>query len=184
MATDMDHLDRMANDVFTGRVVRKDIVRRVKVGHNVPVHVLEFLLGKYCASDNPDVVEQGLLVVNQTLQDNFIRPDEAELAKAKVKFKGDYRIIDKVEARLADNRFWATLTNFNDKWVHIQDDVVQRYERLLQGGVWCQLDLTYNELEDEKPLRPFYIKALKPIQLAAFDVDGYVTGRAAFSRDE
>jgi ATP-dependent Lon protease len=184
MVAEMDELDRMSNDVFTGRVVRKDLVRRVKIGHNVPVHVLEFLLGKYCASDNAEVVEQGLVVVNQTLQDNFIRPDEAELAKAKVKFKGEHRIIDKVEARLADNRFWATLANFSDKWVHIQEDVVKRYERLLQGGVWCQLDLLYNELEDEKPLRPFYIKALKPIQVAAFDIDSYLLGRATFSRDE
>jgi ATP-dependent Lon protease len=181
---EMDRLDRLANEVFTGRVVRKDLVRRVKVGHNVPVHVLEFLLGKYCASDNPEVVEQGLLVVNQTLQENFIRPDEAELAKAKVKFKGEHRIIDKVEVRLADNRFWGTLTNFTDKWVHIQEDVVKRYERLLQGGVWCQVDLLYNELEDEKPLRPFYIKALKPIQVAAFDIDSYLAGRERFSRDE
>lgn len=184
MSIEMDYLDRLANDVFPGRVVRKDLVRRVKVGHNVPIHVLEFLLGKYCASDNPDVVEQGLVVVNQTLQDNFIRPDEAELAKAKVKFKGHHRIIDKVEVRLADNRFWATLSNFNDKWVHIQEDVVKRYERLLQGGVWCQIDLIYNELEDEKPLRPFYIKGLKPIQVAAFDLNDYLAGRARFSRDE
>jgi ATP-dependent Lon protease len=184
MAVDMDPLDRMANEVFTGRVVRKDLVRRVKVGHNVPVHVLEFLLGKYCASDNSEVVEQGLVIVNQTLQENFIRPDEAELARATVKFKGQHRIIDKVEARLSENRFWATLTNFGDKWIHIQEEVVKKYERLLQGGVWCQLDLIYNELEDEKPLRPFYIKALKPIQVAAFDPDAYVAGRREFSRNE
>lgn len=184
MGIELDHLDRKANEVFTGRVVRKDLVRTVKVGHNVPVHVLEFLLGKYCASDDPDVVEMGLLVVNQTLQDNFIRPDEAELAKAHAKFKGEHRIIDKVEARLADNRFWATLANFNDKWIHIQEDMVKRYERLLQGGVWCQIDLLYNELDDERPLRPFYIKALRPIQVAAFEIDSYVAGRAEFTRDE
>jgi len=181
---EMDRLDRLANDVFPGRVVRKDLVRRVKVGHNVPVHVLEFLLGKYCASDDPQVVDEGLGIVNLTLQENFIRPDEAELAKAKVKFKGQHRIIDKVEARLADNRFWATLTNFNDRWVHIQDDVVKRYERLLQGGVWCQIDLLYNEFDDEKPLRPFYIKALKPIQVAALDIDDFLAGRARISRDD
>jgi len=180
----MDQLDRMANDAFAGRVVRKDLVRSVKIGHNVPVHVLEFLLGKYCASDDPDVVELGIVVVNDTIQEHIIRPDEAELAKAKVKFKGEHRIIDKVEVRLSDNRFWATLTNFNDRWVHIQDEVVKRYERLLQGGIWCQLDLLYNELEDEKPLRPFYIKALKPIQVAAFDIESYLVGRAKFSRDE
>lgn len=182
--TEMDALDRSANEYFTGRVVRKDLVRRVKVGHNVPVHVLEFLLGKYCASDDPQVVDNGLLVVNQTLVDNFIRPDEAELAKSKVKLKGQHRLIDKVEVRLVEGRFWATLANFNDKWVHIQEDVVRKYERLVQGGVWCQLDLVFNELEDERPLRPFYIQALKPIQVAAFDFDAYVMGRKMFSRDE
>lgn len=180
----MDELDRSANEYFTGRVVRKDLVRRVKVGHNVPVHVLEFLLGKYCASDDPQVVDNGLVVVNQTLVDNFIRPDEAELAKSKVKLKGQHRLIDKVEVRLVEGRFWATLANFNDKWVHIQEDVVRKYERLVQGGVWCQLDIVFNELEDERPLRPFYIQALKPIQVAAFDFDAYVMGRKMFSRDE
>lgn len=182
--TEMDALDRSANECFTGRVVRKDLVRRVKVGHNVPVHVLEFLLGKYCASDDPQVVDNGLLVVNQALVDNFIRPDEAELAKSKVKLKGQHRLIDKVEVRLVEGRFWATLANFNDKWVHVQEDVVKKYERLVQGGVWCQLDLVFNELEDERPLRPFYIQALKPIQVAAFDFDAYVVARKKFSRDE
>ncbi len=181
---EMDPLDRMANEFFIGRVVRKDLVRRVKVGNNVPVHVLEFLLGKYCASDDPAVVENGLVVVNQTLVDNFIRPDESELAKSKVKLNGQHRLIDKVEVRLVENRFWATLANFNDKWVHIQEDVVQKYDRLVQGGVWCQLDLIFNDLEDEKPLRPFYIKALKPIQVAAFDLGAFLMGRGMFSRDE
>lgn len=181
---EMDTLDRMANDYFIGRVVRKDLVRSVKVGHNVPVHVLEFLLGKYCASDDPTVVESGLAVVNQTLVDNFIRPDEAELAKSKVKLRGEHRLIDKVEVRLVEGRFWATLANFNDKWVHIQEDVVRKYDRLVQGGVWCQLDLMFNDLEDERPVRPFYIKALKPIQVAAFDLDAYLMGRGMFSRDE
>ncbi len=182
--TEMDALDRMANEYFIGRVVRKDLVRSVKVGHNVPVHVLEFLLGKYCASDDPQVVDNGLVVVNQTLVDNFIRPDESELAKSKVKLKGQHRLIDKVEVRLVEGRFWATLANFNDKWVHIQEDVVRKYDRLVQGGVWCQLDLVFNELEDEKPLRPFYIKALKPIQVAAFDLEAFLMGRGMFSRDE
>lgn len=180
----MDALDRMANEFFIGRVVRKDLVRSVKVGHNVPVHVLEFLLGKYCASDDPQVVDNGLVVVNQTLVENFIRPDESELAKSKVKLKGQHRLIDKVEVRLVEGRFWATLANFNDKWVHIQEDVVRKYDRLVQGGVWCQLDLVFNELEDEKPLRPFYIKALKPIQVAAFDLEAFLMGRGMFSRDE
>src|SRR5690606_2110431 len=92
----MDELDRIVNDRFAGRVVRKDLVRQVKVGSNVPVYVLEFLLGKYCASDDPAAIAAGLEVVNQTLRENFIRPDESELAKARVKQRGQYRLIDKV----------------------------------------------------------------------------------------
>src|SRR5437773_8851003 len=96
----MDPLDRKANQVFGGRVVRKDLVRQVKVGANVPVYVLEFLLGKYCATDDEFALEAGLTIVNQTLQDNFIRPDESEVAKARVKQKGQLRLIDKVDVRL------------------------------------------------------------------------------------
>lgn len=182
----MDRLDQMANEVFGGRVVRKDLVRQVKVGTNVPIYVLEFLLGKYCASDDPFAIEAGLMVVNQTLKDNFIRPDEAELAKARVKQKGQFRLIDKVDVRLvpSEDKFWAHLQNFNDKYVHVPEDVVYKYDRLLQGGAWCQLELLYNAEDDEAQKRPFYIRALKPIQVAAFDVDEYVQGRSQFTRDQ
>jgi ATP-dependent Lon protease len=182
----MDALDRLANDAFAGRVVRKDLVRQVKVGANVPVYVLEFLLGKYCASDDPAAIATGLQVVNQTLQENFIRPDESEQAKAKLKQKGKHRIIDKVDVRLvaSEDKFWAHLSSFGDKFVNIPESLVYKYERLLGGGVWCQLDLLYNA-DDEVPLkRPFYIGGLKPIQVAAFDLDEYVAARQRFSRDE
>src|SRR5262245_51648416 len=119
----MDHLDRLANERFAGRVVRKDLVRQVKVGANVPVYVLEFLLGKYCASDDPDAITAGLEVVNQTLRENFIRPDESELAKARVKQRGHLRLIDKVDVRLlaSEDKFWAHLQSFNDRYVHISE---------------------------------------------------------------
>jgi ATP-dependent Lon protease len=180
----LDELDRLANDTFAGRVVRKDLVRQVKVGANVPVYVLEFLLGKYCATDDEFALEAGLMVVNQTLQDNFIRPDESELAKARVKQRGQYRLIDKVDVRLlaSEDKFWAHLQNFNDKFVHVAEDVVYKYERLLQGGAWCQLDLLYNPA-DEASRSPFYIRALKPIQVASFDLQEYVEGRGKLSRD-
>ena len=180
----LDQLDKLANDTFAGRVVRKDLVRQVKVGANVPVYVLEFLLGKYCASDDPFAIETGLMVVNQTLKDNFIRPDESELAKARVKQKGQYRLIDKVDVRLlaSEDKFWAHLQNFNDKFVHIPENLVYRYDRLLQGGAWCQLDLVYNAVDDEIQKRPFYIRGLKPIQVAAFDPDEFIDGRRRFSR--
>lgn len=180
-----DELDGLANEAFAGRVVRKELVRQVKVGANVPVYVLEFLLGKYCASDDPAAVTAGLEVVNQTLRENFIRPDESELAKARVKQRGQLRLIDKVDVRLlaSEDKFWAHLQSFNDKYVHISDDLVYKYDRLLQGGAWCQLDLLYNPADDEGQKRPFYIRALKPIQVAAFDLDEYVEGRRRFSRD-
>ena len=182
----LDRLDGLANDAFAGRFVRKDLVRQVKVGANVPVYVLEFLLGKYCASDVPSSIEAGLAVVNQTLRENFIRPDESELAKARVKQKGEYRLIDKVDVRLLarEDKFWAHLQNFNDKFVHVPESLVYTYDRLLQGGAWCQLDLLYNPAEDEAQKRPFYIRALKPIQVAAFDLDEFVAGRRGFGRDD
>lgn len=182
----MDALDKLANDAFAGRVVRKDLVRQIKVGANVPVYVLEFLLGKYCASDDPAAIATGLKVVNDTLRENFIRPDESEKAKAELKRKGQHRLIDKVDVRLvaSEDKFWAHLSNFGDKYVHIAEDVVYKYDRLLGGGVWSQLDLLYNASDDEPQKRPFYIRALKPIQVAAFDMEDYVAGRERFSRDE
>ena len=182
----MDGLDRLANDAFPGRVVRKDLVRQVKVGANVPVYVLEFLLGKYCASDDAAAIATGLAVVNQSLRENFIRPDESEKAKAELKRKGKHRLIDKVDVRLvsSEDKFWAHLANFGDKYVNIPEQVVYKYERLLGGGVWCQLDLVYSVSDDDERKRPFYIRALKPIQVAAFDLDEYNAGRAKFNRDE
>ncbi len=182
----MDALDQLANDAYAGRVVRKDLVRQVKVGANVPVYVLEFLLGKYCASDDPAAIATGLEVVNQSLRENFIRPDESEKAKAELKRKGQHRLIDKVDVRLvpSEDKFWAHLANFGDKFVNIPEDVVYKYERLLGGGAWCQLDLIYKVSDEEEKKRPFYIRALKPIQVAAFDMDEYVAGRARFNRDE
>lgn len=181
----LDRLDRLAVDAFPGRVVRKDLVRQVKVGVNVPVYVLEFLLGKYCATDDPASIEAGLAVVNQTLRDNFIRPDESELAKARVKQRGELRLIDKADVRLlaSEDKFWAHLQNFGDKFVHVPESLVYKYDRLLQGGVWCQLDLLYDAAAEAAQRRPFYIRGLKPIQVAAFDLAGFIDNRRRFNRD-
>ena len=181
----LDQLDQAAVEAFSGRVVRKDLVRQVKVGANVPVYVLEFLLGKYCATDDPFSIEAGLMVVNQTLKDNFIRPDESELAKARVKQRGQLRLIDKVDVRLlaSEDKFWAHLQSFGDKFVHVPEHLVYKYDRLLQGGAWCQIDLLYDAAADEAQKRPFYIRALKPIQVAAFDLGEFIEGRHRLSRD-
>lgn len=184
--TSLDSLDQLANDVFAGKVVRKDLVRQVKVGANVPVYVLEFLLGKYCASDDDAAIQTGLTVVRQTLRDNFIRPDESEQAKAELKRKGRHRLIDKVDVRLveSEDKFWAHLASFGSNHVHIPEELVYKYDRLLGGGVWCQAELMYSADDDETLKRPFFITSLKPIQIAAFDLAEYAEGRSRFSRDE
>ncbi len=181
-----DELDRHSNEAFAGRVVRKDLVRQVKVGANVPVYVLEFLLGKYCASDDPAAIETGLAVVDQTLRENFIRPDESEQAKADLKRRGKQRLIDKVDVRLveSEDKYWATLAAFGSKFVHVPEDLVYKYDRLLGGGVWCQVELVYAADEDETTKRPIFIQDLKPIQIAAFDLEEYASARGDFNRDE
>ncbi len=187
MTGQLDELDRKVTDVFAGRVVRKDLVRKVKVGANVPVYVLEFLLGKYCATDDPVAIEAGLRVVNATLASNFVRPDEATKAQAMVKEKGHHTFIDKVRVRLLDtqNKYWAELVNFNHRYVHVPDYYIRRFERLLEGGIWAQVEMEYRPDEQTGGvIRPFFITELKPIQLGSFSLDEYREGRAAFTTDE
>jgi ATP-dependent Lon protease len=181
----MTQLDRKVIDVFAGKVVRKDLVRRVKVGANVPVYVLEYLLGKYCATDDPVAIEAGLKVVNSTLADNFVRPDEANKAQSRVKERGRYTFIDKVKVRLDETKYWAELANFGHRYVQISDRLVQRYERLLEGGLWAQIEIEYNDSEEVGgKVRPFFITELRPIQLAAFDLEDYRQNRSAFTTPE
>ncbi|MFZ5915457.1 MAG: protease Lon-related BREX system protein BrxL [Chloroflexota bacterium] len=181
----MPELDRKVTQVFAGKVVRKDLVRQVKVGANVPTYVLEYLLGKYCATDDPVAVEAGLRMVNNTLADNIIRPDEAMKAQSRVKERGRQRYIDKVLVRLDGTKYWAEVVNFGHAFVHIPDTFVRRYERLLEGGVWAQMDIEFRgEEEVGGKVRPFFITDLKPIQIAAFSLDDYCAARARLTTDE
>ena len=140
-----DALDDKVNRLFAGKVVRKDLVRKVKVGANVPVFVLEFLLGKYCASSDEVAIQMGLQVVNDTLANNYIRPDESAKAQSKVKENGKYTFIDKVKVRLVDSDYWAEAVNFGNKFLHVPTQYVRDYERLLMGGVWSQLELAVSD---------------------------------------
>lgn len=181
----MTTLDDKATDVFAGRVVRKDLVRKVKVGANVPVYVLEYLLGKYCATDDPAAVEAGLRLVNFTVAENFIRPDEANKAQFTLKDRGQATFIDKIRVRALENKDWAELANLGNRYLHVPDHLIRQYPRLLEGGIWGQVDLEYRpDDEDEGKGRPFYVTDIRPIQLASFDLDEYVAGRARFSTDE
>jgi len=181
----MPELDRKVTAVFAGRVVRKDLVRQVKVGANVPSYVLEYLLGKYCATDDPVAVEAGLRLVNSTLAEQVIRPDEAMKAQSRVKERGKQRYIDKVLVRLDGAKYWAEVVNFGHRFVHIPDTFVRNYERLLEGGVWAQVDIEFRaEEEEEGRSRPFYITDFRPIQVGSFDLEDYCAARREFSTAE
>src|SRR5947209_5877978 len=141
----MQTLDQKSTTVFDGKVVRKDLVRKVKVGANVPVFVLEYLLGKYCATDDLSAIEAGMRVVNSTLAENFVRPDEANKAQSFVREKGSHTLIDKVKVRYLseDDKYWAELVNFGHKYVHVPEKYIREYDRLLMGGIWAQVSLSH-----------------------------------------
>lgn len=180
----MDTLDQKLVDVFAGKVVRKDLLHRIKKGTNVPTFVLEFLLARYCASDEPEEIQAGLEAVLATLQDNYVRPDEANAAQSKVATRGKHRFIDKVHVNYVEKekRHWAALENFNSQRVAISEKFYRDNERLLEGGIWAEITLGYNDIEDDD--YTFYVEDLRPIQLSRFDFDGYTQGRKAFTRDE
>lgn len=183
----MPELDRKSTKVFAGKVVRKDLVRKVKVGANVPVFVLEYLLGKYCATDDAAAIEAGLRVVNTTISSNFVRPDEANKAQSMVKDKGKHTLIDKMKVRYLsdDDKYWAELLNFGHKFVHVPERFLREYDRLLMGGIWAQIDIRHQYDEDARGKRsPFWIDSLKPIQIATFDLEEFQNCRREFSADE
>jgi ATP-dependent Lon protease len=179
-----DALDDKANRLFAGKVVRKDLVRKVKVGANVPVFVLEYLLGKYAASSDEMAIQMGLQVVNDTLANNYIRPDESTKAQVKVKERGSYTFIDKVKVRLVDSDYWAEAVNFGDRFLHIPTRYVTEYERLTTGGIWAQLEMRFEYDEETRGKHPFWIDRLTPIQIATFDLDDYRRVRGEFTTDE
>jgi ATP-dependent Lon protease len=179
-----DALDDKANRLFAGKVVRKDLVRKVKVGANVPVFVLEYLLGKYAASSDEMAIQMGLQVVNDTLANNYIRPDESTKAQVKVKERGSYTFIDKVKVRLVDSDYWAEAVNFGDRFLHIPTRYVTEYDRLTTGGIWAQLEMRFEYDEESRGKHPFWIDRLTPIQIATFDLDDYRRVRGEFTTDE
>src|SRR3954470_15391692 len=179
-----DALDDKVNRLFAGKVVRKDLVRKVKVGANVPVFVLEFLLGKYCASSDEVSIQMGLQVVNDTLANNYIRSDESMKAQAIVKDRGRHTFIDKVKVRLVDSDYWAEVANFGHRNVHVPEHYVRDYERLVMGGVWAQVDMRFEYDEESRGKNPFWIDKLTPIQIATFDLEEYRRVRSDFTTDE
>jgi len=183
----MNSLDVKLNEVFAGRVVRKDLVRKVKVGANVPVFVLEYLLGKYCATDDTAAIEAGLRVVNNTLAESFARPEESNKAQALVRERGRHVFIDKVKVRFLaeDDKYWAECLNFGHKYIHVPERYARDYDRLLLGGIWAEVEIRHQYDEEAKGRKsPFWVEKLSPIQLASFDLNSYLDGRRRFNSEE
>ena len=175
-------LDDLLNAHFTGRVVRKDLTKLVKEGANVPVYVLEYLLGNYCASNDPVVIEDGLATVKRILSENYVRPDEAERVKSTIRERGSLKVIDKVTVTLNEKRdvYEALLSNLGTKGVGIATETVRKYEKLLVGGIWSIITMQYFYEEGQKG-SPFIVDELNPIQMPNMDMDELFAGRRQFT---
>ena len=172
---------------FDGKIVRKDLTKKIKEGANVPVYVLEFLLGQYCSSDDDAIIDDGVQKVKRILADNFVRPDENQKILSLLRKKGSHTVIDMITVQLdiQKNRYFAEFSNLGLQKVPIADEYPERYDRLLCGGIWCivQLDYEYVE-EDKKNGYPIQIRKLTPIQMPHVDIDDLKKGRKAFSKEE
>lgn len=179
----MDALDNKVTASFEGKVVRKDLLHRIKKGTNVPTFVLEFLLARYCASDEPEEIQAGMEAVLETLNDNYVRPNEANAAQSRVATKGRHRFIDKVHVNYVekDRRHWAALENFDSRRVAIGEKFYRDNERLLQGGLWAEVTIAYNDIEEDD--YAFFVEDLRPIQLSRFDFERYCEASQEFDRD-
>jgi ATP-dependent Lon protease len=178
-------LDELLNINFPGKVVRKDLTKLVKEGANVPVYVLEYLLGSYCASNDEIVIEEGLRTVKKILSENYVRPDEAEKVKSTVRERGSLKLIDKVTVTLNEKRdvYEALLSNLGVSRIEVPSAIVKKFEKLLVGGIWCIITLEYFFEEDQKGT-PFLLRDLKPIQMPNMDLEELFQGRRAFTEKQ
>ena len=178
-------LNEKLNEVYAGLVVRKDLTKSIKDGANVPIYVLEYLLGMYCATDNEEQIKDGVQKVKDILAKNYVRPDEAEVVKSRIKEQGRYKIIDKVSVKLNENKdiYEAEFSNLGIKNVFVESEYVKNYQKLLAGGIWCIMTIEYFNDENSKS-SPFKIENLKPIQMPNMDFEGFISKRKEFTLDE
>lgn len=178
-------LDTLLNEKFAGRVVRKDLTKLIKEGANVPVYVLEYLLGMYCASNDTETIRAGLDSVKRILAENYVRPDEAEKVKSKIRELGSFKVIDKITVKLNESRdaYEALLSNLGIKNAEVPDHYVRQYEKLLVGGIWCIVTLRYYFEENQKS-SPFAVADLKPIQMPSLDMTELFSARNSFTEEQ
>lgn len=200
-----DEIKEKLRQNFDGKIVRKDLTKKVKEGANVPVYVLEFLLGQYCSSDDEAIIEKGVQNVKRILADNFVRPDEAQKILSQLRKKGSHTVIDMITVNLdiKKNCFFASFSNLGLDKVPIADEYPEKYDRLLCGGIWCIVQLDYEVEGDnnfglvdlggeplqssqkkQKNLTPISIRKLTPIQMPHIDIDELKRGHKAFTKDE
>lgn len=185
----MDALDRKLMDVFPGRVVRKDLVQKLKVGFSIPVYVLEYLLGKYCSTTDEDAIAQGLQLVKEAIAERVVRADQGELIKSRLQRAGSMKVIDLVTVTFDEKdqggKYWARLATAGLDRAHIDQPLVEEYERVLTGGIWANVELTYDEtIIHGGVTRPFVIHRMQPIQIASARLDEWVEARQQFTREE
>lgn len=182
----MDNLDKKAFELFSGRVVPKGATKKIKNSANVPTYVLEYLLGTYCTSDDPEEVEAGIEQVKKILADNYVRPDEAEKIKAKIKENGNHTVIDKVSVHLNEHndQFEAEFLFLGIKGIYVHPKYIREYEKLLAGGIWCIVDVSYYYDEDNKKSSPFQINDITPIQMPNLDKNEIIEARKQFTKEE
>ena len=182
-----EEIKEKLRECFDGKIVRKDLTKKIKEGANVPVYVLEFLLGQYCSSDDEEVIEKGVENVKRILADNFVRPDEAQKILSVLRSRGSYTVIDKITVNLNIQRnvYMAEFSNLGLKNIPIADEYPEKYDRLLCGGIWCILQLDYEYIEeDKKNGNPIQIRKLTPIQMPHVDINELKQGRKAFTKEE
>ena len=179
-------IDRKLREHFDGKIVRKDLTKAIKEGANVPVYVLEFLLGQYCSSDDPQIIESGVANVKRILSENFVRPDEAQKVLSSLRERGSYTVIDRITVSLniKQDRYEADFSNLGVRNIPISSDYVSKYDRLLCGGIWCIVGLEYEYIEEDKKSTPIRIMKVTPIQMPHIDMDEIKNGRRAFTKDE
>jgi len=184
---ELDELDRLANEAFPGLVVRKDLLRRMRSAFGVPAFVIEFLLGKYCASTDEEAIREGLEFVRETLQSKYVKPDEREAVKSAIKQHSTYEIIDKISVRLVEthDKYWARLSSLDLDFINVEEHQVREHDRLLMGGVWAEIKLRYDDAYVFKGQnRPFFVESIRPIQLSSRNIERFVEGRKRFTRDQ
>lgn len=171
---------------FNGKIVRKDLTKKIKEGANVPVYVLEYLLGMYCSSDDESIVEDGVLTIKKILSENYVRPDEAQKFISKLREKGSHTVIDKISVKLdsKNDRYVCEFSNLGLTQIPISESYPGQYERLLCGGIWCIVGLEYFYDENDKQRCPFIIRKLTPVQMPSLDLDELKEARENFTKDE